>query len=90
MTNTAYNVDNFETLGDDLAVYLEARIHSGHGAFVQTGSREQHFGLFAGGLRGGGYDVARRALARYYRRHFGFWAKAVRRIKRTLRGDFGA
>lgn len=34
--------------------------------------------------------AARRALARYYRRHFGFWAKVVRRIKRTLRGDFGA
>lgn len=33
---------------------------------------------------------ARRAIARYYRRRFGFWAKAVRRIKRTLRGDFGA
>lgn len=33
---------------------------------------------------------ARHAIARYYRRHFGFWAKAVRRIKRTLRGDFGA
>ena len=25
MTNTAYNVDNFETLGQDLAAYLEAR-----------------------------------------------------------------
>lgn len=25
MTNTAYNVDNFETLGEDLAAYLEAR-----------------------------------------------------------------
>ena len=24
MTNTAYNVDNFETLGQDLATYLEA------------------------------------------------------------------
>ena len=34
--------------------------------------------------------AARRAMARYYRRHFGFWAKAIRRIKRTLRGDFGA
>lgn len=34
--------------------------------------------------------AARHAIARYYRRHFGFWAKAVRRIKRTLRGDFGA
>lgn len=35
-------------------------------------------------------SAARHAIARYYRRHFGFWAKAVRRIKRTLRGDFGA
>lgn len=34
--------------------------------------------------------AARHAIARYYRRHFGFWAKAVRRTKRTLRGDFGA
>lgn len=34
--------------------------------------------------------AARHAITRYYRRHFGFWAKAVRRIKRTLRGDFGA
>ena len=34
-------------------------------------------------------EDARRCLARYYRRHFGFWAKAVRRIRRTLRGDFG-
>lgn len=25
MTNTAYNVDNFETLGEDLAAYLQAR-----------------------------------------------------------------
>ena len=25
MTNTAYNVDNFETLGDDLETYLDAR-----------------------------------------------------------------
>lgn len=25
MTNTAYNVDNFETLGEDLATYLQAR-----------------------------------------------------------------
>ena len=35
-------------------------------------------------------QAARRAYARYYHRHFGFWAKAIRRIKRTLRGDFGA
>ena len=34
-------------------------------------------------------EAARQCLARYYRRHFGFWAKAIRRIKRTLRGDFG-
>lgn len=33
---------------------------------------------------------ARRRYARYYRRTNGFWAKALRRIKRTLRGDFGA
>lgn len=33
---------------------------------------------------------ARRAFARYYHRTNGFWAKAIRRIKRTLRGDFGA
>lgn len=32
---------------------------------------------------------ARRTLARYYRRTQGFWAKAIRRIKRTLKGDFG-
>ena len=35
-------------------------------------------------------QAARRAYARYYHRHFGFWAKAIRRIKRTLQGDFGA
>ena len=34
--------------------------------------------------------AARHAIARYYRRHFGFLAKDVRRIKRTLQGDFGA
>ena len=34
-------------------------------------------------------EAARQCLVRYYRRHFGFWAKAIRRIKRTLRGDFG-
>ena len=33
---------------------------------------------------------ARRCFARYYHRTNCFWAKAVRRIKRTLRGDFGA
>lgn len=32
---------------------------------------------------------ARRRFARYYRRTQGFWAKAIRRIKRTLKGDFG-
>lgn len=35
-------------------------------------------------------EEARRCLARYYHRHFGFWAKALRRIRRTLHGDFGA
>lgn len=34
--------------------------------------------------------AARRAISRYYRRHFGFWPKVWRRIKRTLKGDFGA
>ncbi len=33
---------------------------------------------------------ARRAYERYYGRTNSFWAKAKRRIKRTLRGDFGA
>lgn len=33
--------------------------------------------------------AARRCLARYYHRTNGFWAKVVRRIKRTLKGDFG-
>lgn len=33
---------------------------------------------------------ARRAFSRYYGRTNSFWAKAVRRIKRTLKGDFGA
>lgn len=33
---------------------------------------------------------ARKALMRYYGRTNSFWAKAVRRIKRTLKGDFGA
>lgn len=34
-------------------------------------------------------EEARRCYERYYRRNFGFWAKALRRIRRTLRGDFG-
>ena len=33
---------------------------------------------------------ARRTYVRYYARTNSFWAKAVRRIKRTLKGDFGA
>ncbi len=33
---------------------------------------------------------ARRAFERYYARTNSFWAKAIRRIKRTLKGDFGA
>lgn len=33
--------------------------------------------------------AARQCFERYYHRHFGFWAKAFRRIKRTLKGDFG-
>jgi len=33
---------------------------------------------------------ARMAYERYYRRTNSFWAKAIRRIKRTLKGDFGA
>ena len=33
---------------------------------------------------------ARQAYVRYYARTNSFWAKAIRRIKRTLRGDFGA
>ncbi len=32
---------------------------------------------------------ARRAFARYYHRTNCFWAKALRRIRRTLKGDFG-
>ena len=31
---------------------------------------------------------ARRCFERYYRRHFGFWPRAKRRIIRTLHGDF--
>lgn len=34
-------------------------------------------------------EAARAAFARYYHRTNGFWAKAIRRIKRTLKGDFG-
>ena len=33
---------------------------------------------------------AREAFVRYYARTNSFWAKAIRRIKRTLKGDFGA
>ena len=33
---------------------------------------------------------ARQTFARYYHRTNVFWAKAIRRIKRTLHGDFGA
>ena len=33
---------------------------------------------------------ARKAFERYYHRSHCFWAKAIRRIKRTLKGDFGA
>lgn len=33
---------------------------------------------------------ARRAYIQYYARTNSFWAKAIRRIKRTLKGDFGA
>ncbi len=32
---------------------------------------------------------ARKAFERYYYRTNNFWAKAIRRIKRTLKGDFG-
>lgn len=35
-------------------------------------------------------EEARKTFARYYHRTNSFWAKAIRRIKRTLRGDFGA
>lgn len=34
--------------------------------------------------------AARRCMARYYHRTNGFWAKVMRRLKRTLKGDFGA
>ena len=33
---------------------------------------------------------ARQAFSRYYARTNSFWAQAIRRIKRTLKGDFGA
>lgn len=33
---------------------------------------------------------ARRAFQRYYHRTNNFWAKALRRLQRTLKGDFGA
>lgn len=33
---------------------------------------------------------ARKVFERYYRRTNCFWAKAIRRIRRTLKGDFGA
>ena len=32
---------------------------------------------------------ARKCFERYYARTNSFWAKAIRRIKRTLKGDFG-
>lgn len=35
-------------------------------------------------------EAARAAFARYYHRTNGFRAKVIRRIKRTLKGDFGA
>lgn len=35
-------------------------------------------------------EHARAAYVRYYARTNSFWAKALRRIKRTLKGDFGA
>ena len=34
--------------------------------------------------------AGRKALEDYYHRTNSFWAKAIRRIKRTLKGDFGA
>lgn len=34
-------------------------------------------------------ETARHSLERYYRSHFSFWPKVVRRLQRTLRGDFG-
>ena len=35
-------------------------------------------------------EAARKAFERYYGRTNSFWAKAMRRIRRTLKGDFGA
>ncbi len=35
-------------------------------------------------------EYARQRFARYYHKNFGFWAKVIRRIKRTLKGDFRA
>ena len=35
-------------------------------------------------------QFARKAYIQYYARTNSFWAKAIRRIKRTLKGDFGA
>lgn len=35
-------------------------------------------------------EAARAAFARYYHRTNGFWTKVICRIKRTLKGDFGA
>jgi len=35
-------------------------------------------------------ETARMAFVKYYGRTNSFWAKALRRIKRTLKGDFGA
>lgn len=32
--------------------------------------------------------LARKVYSKYYARNYSFWAKAVRRIKRTLKGDF--
>jgi len=35
-------------------------------------------------------EFARKVIEKYYRKIFSFQAKAIRRIKRTLKGDFGA
>ena len=35
-------------------------------------------------------QTARKEFERYYHQTNCFWAKAIRRIKRTLKGDFGA
>ena len=34
-------------------------------------------------------EAARHCLECYYRRHFSFWPKVIRRLRRTLQGDFG-